>query len=470
MQLYNSLSHKLETVKPISDSEVRIYSCGPTVYDYLHIGNLRSFIVADTLRRALKAAGLNVHHVMNLTDVDDKTIRRSQEVYPDLSPKAALRKLTSHYSELFFQDLAAVGNEIAAYDFVKATGFIDHMQALIKALVEEGYAYTAEDGIYFSIAKYQAAGFTYGQLTTINQPEESEARIANDEYDKADAHDFALWKRQKGTEPAWEFKLDGASYAGRPGWHIECSAMSVAQLGQPFDIHTGGIDLLFPHHENEIAQSTARPDHLAYAKLFVHNEHLLVDGQKMSKSLHNSYTLSDITDRGIDPLAFRLLILQAHYRSQAHFNWEVLQAAQQRLQRYRRFAVLRYQLPSGREEHFQAKQLLTQNYRILPALWEDLNTPAALSELERLLDDCEAGHIKLSADHLEQILTLLDQLFGLQLLATPDIGERQRELMSQRQAARQSKDWQKADSLRQALQQAGVSVEDSAEGTIWYWQ
>lgn len=470
MQLHNSLSRKTEDIRPIDKSEVRIYSCGPTVYDFLHIGNLRAFIVADTIRRGLLANGFRVHHVMNLTDVDDKTIRRSQEVYPDLDPKTALRKLTSTYSDLFLQDLAAVGNDVSAYDFVKATDYISEMQTLITTLVQQGYAYTAEDGIYFSIAAYREGGFTYGQLTPITEPSTSAARIANDEYDKTDAHDFALWKRQKPGEPAWEFRLQGASYDGRPGWHIECSAMSVARLGQPFDIHTGGIDLLFPHHENEIAQSTAGSEQHAYATTFVHNEHLLVEGQKMSKSLQNTFTVKDITDRGIDPLAFRLLILQSHYRSQAHFTWEMLDAAQQRLQRYRRFAVRRYQPAAANGQQVSdGRKLVTEQYKILEALWDDLNTSAALSEVERLIDDVETGPLHLEPTAMEEVLQLLDQALGLQLLATANITSEQYSLIKEREAARHDQRWQEADSFRQQLQANGIGLDDTAAGTIWYW-
>lgn len=330
MKLYNTLTKKTEDVKPLKDNEIRIYSCGPTVYDHIHIGNLASFIHADALRRSLEDEGHKVRHVMNITDVDDKTIRRSHEKYPDLEPKEALKKLTSEYEELFKKDMEEVGNDLAALEFVRATDYIPQMQELIRKLHGGGFAYIADDGVYFSIEAYKKSGKTYGQLIPIDSKNTSESRIQNDEYDKESAHDFALWKKQKPGEPAWEFTLNGHDLTGRPGWHIECSAMSHTLLGQPFDIHTGGIDLIFPHHENEIAQSTAGKDDPLLAKLFFHNEHLLIDGKKMSKSLNNFYTLREIKEKGFNPLAFRLLVLQSTPRNQANFSWEILQAAQNR--------------------------------------------------------------------------------------------------------------------------------------------
>jgi cysteinyl-tRNA synthetase len=330
VKIYNTLTKKEEDFKPLEGNEARIYSCGPTVYDHIHIGNLASFIYADELRQSLTKQGYKVRHVMNITDVDDKTIAKSQALYPDLEPKEALKKLTSHYEEVFMRDMKAVGNNTEAIEFVRATDYIPQMQELIKKLYTDGFAYMADDGVYFSIDAYKKSGKIYGQLTPIDSQNTSESRIQNDEYDKESVHDFALWKLKKDHEPFWEFELDGKDLAGRPGWHIECSAMSAAKLGQPFDIHTGGVDLIFPHHENEIAQSTAGKDENYLARVFFHNEHLLVDGKKMSKSLNNFYTLDDIKKRGFDPLAFRLLVLQSSPKSQSNFSWEIMQAAQNR--------------------------------------------------------------------------------------------------------------------------------------------
>src|SRR5579884_1710579 len=243
MQLYNTLHKKVEEFKPLKAGVAGIYSCGPTVYDHIHIGNLAAFIFADTLRRVLTANGYKVKHVMNFTDVDDKTIRRSQEKYQGEEPAAALKKLTAEYSQLFLEDTSAVGNDLKAYKFVKATGNIPAMHELIAQLHKKGFAYIADDGVYFSIEAYRKSGKVYGQLTDISAESTAQARIQNDEYDKEAIHDFALWKKQKKGEPAWPFELDEQDLSGRPGWHIECSAMSSVNLGQPFDIHTGGVDL-----------------------------------------------------------------------------------------------------------------------------------------------------------------------------------------------------------------------------------
>src|SRR3989344_6415054 len=343
MKLYNTLSRKVEEFRPIDAGKARIYSCGPTVYDHIHIGNLSAFIYADTLHRAMSAQGLNVRHVMNFTDVDDKTIRRSRERYKDLEPGKALKKLTSEYVEIFLQDMQAIGNDVDEIEFIKATDSIEAMRQLIKELYDDGYAYTTEDGVYFSIEKYRASGKTYGQLLKLSAESTSSARIDNDEYEKDNIHDFALWKVKKPGEPFWEFELNMQDVSGRPGWHIECSAMSLAKLGPPFDIHTGGGDFIFPHHENEIAQSTAGNGAIL-ANYFFHNEHLLVDGKKMSKSLNNFYTLEDIRKNGYDPLAFRLMVLQSHYRSQNNFTWENLNAAANRIKHWQAVADLRWQL------------------------------------------------------------------------------------------------------------------------------
>lgn len=465
MKLYNTLTKQVEAFQPLKAGQVMLYSCGPTVYDHVHIGNLSSFIFADTLRRVLADSGLAVEHVMNFTDVDDKTIARSQQNYPELEPLEALLKLTNEYGEIFLQDMTAVGNDTGALTLVKATDFIPQMQELIRKLQADGFAYIAEDGVYFSIAAYTQSGKTYGQLSSISASSTSTARIQNDEYDKAEIHDFALWKQQKPGEPAWEFELNGTNLVGRPGWHIECSAMSAAQLGQPFDIHTGGVDLIFPHHENEIAQSTAgRPD-TAYARVFAHNEHLLVDGQKMSKSLNNFYTLEHIKDKNFEPLAFRLLVLQAHYRRQAQFSWQNLEGAQNRLQGYRAMADQYWQ--PRREGGLEAAELERHMQTVVNALQNDLDTPAALAALSGLEAAIDNGGISTACQEaFGEALTKLDNLFGLQL-ATKDISAGQKQLLNDRQAAREAKNWQEADDLRAQLAEQGITVQDKPYGQVW---
>ncbi len=467
MKIYNTLTKQIEDIKPINGNNLSIYSCGPTVYSHVHIGNLASFIYADTLRRIAKHSGLKVEHVMNFTDIDDKTIKASQEKYPSLDPKQALTQLTEVYSQLFLDDMESVGNDVAAYKFIKATDYIDQMKRMIRDLVKDGYAYIADDGVYFSINKYIASGKQYGQLSQITRESTSESRINNDEYDKDSIHDFALWKKQKDNEPGWEFTLDEHDLTGRPGWHIECSAMSKACLDQPFDVHTGGVDLIFPHHENEIAQSTANgPKHLA--NYFLHNEHLLVDSQKMSKSLNNFITLDDIKNKGYDPLAFRLLMLQAHFSSQAHFSWDNLEAAANRLADYRAMAVLRWQ---GRNVTYDAGTFALEDVgaNIASRLADNLSSPQALALLSNVSTQLQTVHLEVNMiDHFENMLKDIDNLLGLDLYSQPDITSEQKSLISKREAAREAERWEESDNIRNQLKSQNILIKDAPTGTIWF--
>jgi cysteinyl-tRNA synthetase len=469
MRIHNTLSKKVEELEPISPGFVSVYSCGPTVYNHAHIGNLSAFIYADTLNRALKASGLKVKHVMNLTDVDDKTIKASSEQYPDLDPMEALIKLTTLYGDAFAADMISVGNDVNAYRFVKATNSISAMKDLIKTLVDTNFAYISDDGVYFSIEAYRKSGKKYGQLSEISASSTSNARIDNDEYDKESIHDFALWKKQKDNEPAWPFELNEHDLTGRPGWHLECSVMSRSVLGQPFDIHSGGIDLIFPHHENEIAQSTAVEDNQTYAKYFVHSEHLLVDGKKMAKSLNNFYTLSDIKDKGYDPLAFRLLVLQSHYRGQAHFSFENLEAAENRLYDLRAMAALRWQ-PRNVTHDASTFALEDVIVALKAAVEDDLNTPQALAFLSNVATQLQTVHIEEDMlDHMDRMLEGIDAILGLDLSKVKDISTQQKDLIKKREEARISKDWAEADKLRNELEKQKIAVRDATHGPIWYW-
>ncbi|MBA3758700.1 cysteine--tRNA ligase [Candidatus Saccharibacteria bacterium] len=465
MKLHNTLTRQTEEFNPQSNDNVRMYSCGPTVYDHIHIGNLSAYVYVDTLRRTLQASGLNVRHIMNFTDVDDKTIKRSLENYPDLAPEEALKKLTTNYADIFLNDIADIGNDVFSTEFVYATNSIEGIRQLITELFEDDFAYITDDGVYFSIEKYRASGKKYGQLLTLTEENTSSARIANDEYDKDYVHDFALWKVKKAGEPAWQFDLDGHDLTGRPGWHVECSVMSVQSLGQPFDIHTGGVDNIFPHHENEIAQSTAGKGNL-YAKYFVHNEHLLVDGKKMSKSLNNFYRLQDIKEKGYDPLAFRLMVLQSHYRSQSNFTWENLDAAQTRLQGWRTVADLRWQVVDNDSEiSFDNVSAAVTEY-----IEVDLNTPMAFATIStEFMDELnELGYLpNNSKKSFIDFLTKLDTLLGLGLLDSNDINPQQKNIIVERQKARDAKDWAKSDELRDQLKEQGVEVRDTDHGPIW---
>lgn len=464
MRLYNTRTHSIENFAPLQDNTVRMYSCGPTVYNHAHIGNLSSYIYADTLRRTLKAIGYQVKHVMNFTDVDDKTIRDSHMKYPDDEPMVALTKFTAHYERVFLDEMAQVGNSVDDVTFVKATDNIADIQQLIRKLLEQGDAYVADDGVYFSISEYRKT-HQYGQLSHIDFNAADRQRINNDEYDKDHAHDFALWKAQKEGEPAWDFTLpDGSNMPGRPGWHIECSVMSVKNLGQPFDIHTGGVDLIFPHHENEIAQSTAGNQPVEYANFFVHNEHLLVNGAKMSKSAHNFYTLPDLVERSFSPLDFRLLVLQSHYRNATNFSWETLEAAKNRRRHWCNVAELRHQVSDNpsEEQIDKVSQLVEQAQ---DAMENDLDTPNALKYFDEAFDLFKPEQTDLGA--LDMLLTAIDQLLGLKLIeTTPDIAPEDYELIDERQQARHAKDWAKSDQLRDELAKRGIQIKDGPT-PIW---
>lgn len=468
IKLHNTLTKSLEEFKPLKSGEVYIYSCGPTVYDNVTIGNLRAYITSDTLNRVFELNKYAVKHVMNLTDIDDKTIARSRQDYPEDSAEIALKNLTQFYELLFMKDIGLIGNRVKKYSFIRASDSIKLMKDMIKNLIDDGFAYVADDGIYFSIEKYKQSGKTYGQLLDLDTSNTSKARINNDEYDKDYVHDFALWKFIKPNEPAWSFLFDGKDYLGRPGWHIECSAMSANMLGQPFDIHTGGVDLIFPHHENEIAQATAGKENPVFAKLFLHNEHVLVDNKKISKSLGNGITVADLTDKGFDPLAYRLFVLQSHYRNHSDFTWDLLTAAQARLFKLRNLSEIRWQASKNTPKHSKVNINSTAK-AVRESIENDLNTPQALAEISKLQNQIEPNGItEDELDDFTELLELLDDLLGLELLSVPDLDDNQKDLLKKRAASRHNKDWSESDKIRDALSKVGVGVNDTEVGQIWY--
>lgn len=450
--LYNSLTHKKELFVPLDEEMVTMYSCGPTVYDTVHIGNLRAFIMADTLQRVLRlVGGYELRWVMNITDIDDKMITRAQEKYASDSPEAGLAKLAQEYETKFLQDLSAVGvdlDEISA--FPHATDYIEKMQKLIQKLYDQELAYVADGSIYFSLDAYTKQGGTYGVLAHI--AEVAQARI-DDQDQKQGAGDFALWKAQKSGEPHWDFELNGENYPGRPGWHIECSAMSTDLLGKEFDIHTGGVDLKFPHHENEIAQCGG-----TLARYWVHNEHLTIDESKMAKSVGNFVKLEAISD----PLAFRLMTLSAHYRSQMDFSKAGLEAAHARMVRLREWAS---KIVNNPQAGTSAKMpQLVKDFDA--ALADDLNTPQALAVL---------AAIESTAARTEDVYAFLlyaDEVLGLHIFEVMDrvrSYEGVEEILARREVARNDQDYALSDELRDKLRELGVGVEDTPDGQI-VWQ
>ncbi|MDO8560641.1 MAG: cysteine--tRNA ligase [bacterium] len=460
LKLYNYLTRKKEIFQPIRKARVGLYTCGPTVYNYAHIGNLRTFIFEDILRRVLERSGYKVTHIMNLTDVDDKTIRGS------IKAGKTLKEFTSFYAREFLKDTKRL-NLIPATKYPKATAHIPDMIKLINLLLKKKLAYKTEGGVYFDISKFRP----YGKLSRLKKSGlKTGTRVAADEYTKNEARDFALWKIKKAGEPSWS-----APYgAGRPGWHIECSSMSMKYLGNTFDIHAGGVDLLFPHHENEIAQSegaTGKP----FAKYFIEGEHLLVDGRKMSKSLGNVFTLRALEAKNYDPIDFRYLILGAHYRTQLNFTWTSLEAS-----KHARLGILNSleRIDRGpykgslKDENETLKVIITSQRDFSSAVSDDLNTPKALAVLNELLRYGNALFDKnlltgRGALLIRQTVFDFDKVLGLKFnrpSPRATIPEAVQNLVSEREELRKEKKWKEADKIREKIKKMGFLIEDAPQG------
>jgi cysteinyl-tRNA synthetase len=460
---FNTLTRKKEKFKPLEEGKVKIYTCGPTVYDFAHIGNFRAFLFEDILKRWLIQRGYKITHVMNLTDIDDKTIKGSQKEGIPLS------QFTDFYTKAFFEDIKVLNIELADF-YPKATDQIPEIVNLIKTLMDKGIAYKGEDNsIYFSVSKFP----DYGSLSKIKVNElKVGARVNQDEYAKEDAQDFALWKAwtPDDGDAFWETELG----KGRPGWHIECSAMSMKYLGETFDIHCGGVDNMFPHHENEIAQSEAATGK-KFVNYWMHNEHLQVEGKKMSKSLGNFYTLRDLLAKGYDPIAIRYLLMSTHYRQQFNFTFESLEASKAAVERLRNFV---------RRLHEAEGEINTGKVAILSAKLEacfggsmddDLNIGVALSslfdfirEINGLLDANLVS--KHEAADVGGLMMRIDGILGV-------IGRVEMEealprdidaLVQKREKARKNKNWKEADAIRSELKSMGIILEDTAQGVRWH--
>lgn len=438
VKLFNYLGRKIDDFSPLSPSQVGMYTCGPTVYDFVHLGNWRTFIFEDLLRRALAYHGYQVKQVMNITDIDDKIIKRAA------AENTNLKSLTSHYSEIFFQDRDKL-NILPADAYPKATDYIPQIISLIEKLIKNGLAYESEGSVYYSIKKFA----DYGKLSQITITEQSGNKTDKDNYLKDSASDFVLWKAAKKDEPTW----DSPWGPGRPGWHIECSAMSMKELGETFDIHAGGIDLLFPHHENEIAQSEGATGE-KFANYWLEGEHLMIEGEKMSKSLGNIFTLKTIEEKGYSPLALRYLFLTAHYRQPLNFTWESLTAAQTALTKLENLMRNWLDIPAGKIlEDYQKK--------FTASLENDLGLPQALATVWEMVNDTSAS----PADKKATLLNF-DQVLGLGLdkVKSLDIPEEVTRLLTKREQARQSGDFSKSDELRLEIDNLGFTIEDTPTG------
>lgn len=436
VKLFNTLTRSLEELTPLHDNEVRIYHCGPTVYDFAHIGNLRAFIFNDLLRRSLEYVGYKVMQVMNITDIDDKMITRASE------EGVSLHTLAHEYENFLLADLSAL-NVRTPHQMPHATAHIGGMIAMIEKLLREDFAYIASDGIYFEVAKAK----NYAALANLDLSAETESRV-DGAYDKKSPRDFALWKFE--TVDDYGNAYDASFGRGRPGWHIECSEMAREALGKTIDIHTGGVDLIFPHHTNEIAQSETA-NGAEFAKIWLHNEFVMIDGQKMSKSLGNIIKLKTLIEHGFSPLAFRYWVLGSHYRTKANFTWEGLLGAQTALTR----------LSDHLGEEDGAVNAEYQK-RFAEIIEKDLDTPRALALAWEVAKDTSLS----SADKTATLLDF-DRVFGLGLTpkqkdAVPTHIE---ELARARDEARKNKNWAESDRIRGEINSFGWNIEDTEKGT-----
>jgi len=488
LRLFNTLSGKVDEFQPLVDNEVRMYACGPTVYDYGHIGNFRTFVAVDILRRHLLQSGYKLQHVMNITDVDDKIIRNSAQA------GLSVQQYTAKYQKAFLEDAAAL--HIEQPKIVRATEHITQMAEFIAKLVEKGYAYRTDDGsYYFRIAKFPA----YGKLSKKDfAGMEDGARVDVDEYEKDNARDFALWKAPKPGEASWETVIG----PGRPGWHIECSVMSMRELGESFDLHAGGEDLIFPHHENEIAQSeslTGKP----FAHFWFHARFLLVEGEKMSKSAGNFFTLRDLVLKGHKPSSIRYLLASVPYRNQLNFTFEGLQQAAASVDRLRNFRLrLAGTFPEGSSLAITSLAAETSK-RLRESLDDDLNTAqaqGAIFDMVRAVNsEIDSGKVKKGdVPPLLAALARFDEIFSvlkdddaekmqrivewakaegrekdispelLDIVQSAALSDQQiNQKIEQMKAARAAKKYAESDSLRAELTAAGIIIEQTKEGVRW---
>jgi cysteinyl-tRNA synthetase len=450
LQFFDTLSRRKEDFVPLNPPRVGLYTCGPTVYDFVHIGNLRAFMFDDLLRRHLEYRGYAVTHVMNITDVEDRIIKKVSE-----SGKT-LKEVTDLYANAFLADLDTL-NIKRAHVIPRATDSIPDMIALIDQLIAKKHAYIGDDKcVYYSIKSFP----DYGKLSHRHVGDQTVSRIKSDEYDKEEMADFALWK-------AWDEKDGGVKWdspwgEGRPGWHIECSVMSMKHLGETFDIHCGGEDLVFPHHEDEIAQSeavTGKP----FVRYWLHNAHLLVEGKKMSKRLNNVYTLRDLATKGWTGREIRYVLLSAHYREQLNFTFDGLQAARSALQRIDEFLLKLQELGGTRSVASAAIETLVKQFD--SALDDDLNISGALGVLFEFIR--EANKRTISTDEAAGILTAwqrFDAVLGFGMPVKSEVPADVQVLVEERQTARRAKDFKRSDEIRDQLTKLGWVIEDTAQG------
>lgn len=465
IKFYNSLTRQKEEFKPMNEKEVGMYSCGPTVYNYAHIGNFRAYIFSDLVRRVLEDYGYNVKLVMNLTDVDDKTIRNSKENHISLS------EYTKKYKEAFFEDIKTLRIKPATVN-PSATEHINEMIDIIKLLEKNGHTYEADGSIYFKISTFPE----YGELANLDKQELKEGasgRVSSDEYDKENASDFVLWKAY--TEEDGDVYWDSPFGKGRPGWHIECSAMSCKYLGKHFDIHTGGVDNKFPHHENEIAQNEAAFNE-KFVNYWLHCEHLIVDGEKMSKSKGNFYTLRDLLNKGLSAEAIRYSLMNSHYRKQLNFTIEGINQSQSAIDRVNDLIFrLKDVNKTDADDSAVMKELEEANKNFFESIYDDLNVSEALGVFFSFIKSINISFDSINVSSRDAIIKFIERVNNIincfNMNGEKEIESSEEEkinkLIEERTLAKKEKNYKKADEIRDELNSMGIEIMDTPNGVRW---
>jgi cysteinyl-tRNA synthetase len=464
LRLHNTLTGTKDQFQPLTPGQVGMYTCGPTVWNFAHVGNLRAFLFYDLVRRHLQVSGYHLTHVMNLTDIDDRILDQAMHA------GVTIGEYVEPYVAAFFEDMAALRAQQAEH-YPRATEHIPEMIEMISALIEHQYAYVADGDVYFRIASFPS----YGALSHLDRSGlKAGARVATDKYDKESVSDFALWKKAQPQDEKLGAAWDAPFGRGRPGWHIECSAMSKRYLGDTFDIHAGGVDLMFPHHENEIAQSEAA-NHKQFARVWLHSEHLTdATGEKMSKSAGGFTTLRDLVDAGHDPVAVRFfLVASAHYRARLRLSTEGLHAAAEQVRRLREFADrVRRSAPTDAADDWLLRRIgeLRSAYR--EALDDDLNLPQGVGVVFELVREAnaalDAGRVGANArEALLAFISEFDAHLDVVRAEEPGLADEVERLISERETARKARDFARSDQIRDELRQKGIALEDSKDGVRW---
>ena len=480
LQFHNQLTRNVDLFKPQVEGKVSLYTCGPTVYNYLHVGNWTAYIYWDTLVRVLQANDLKVDRVMNITDVGH--LVSDADDGEDKLEKGAKREgktaweVAAFYTEDFLAGMKRL-NLVAPTHITKATNYIEEQLALVRTLKEKGFTYEIDDGIYFDTAKFPS----YASFAELDLDAQRAGARVEFNVEKRNPSDFALWKFTPAGETRdmeWETPAEliaaGEERLGFPGWHLECSAMAMSLLGETLDLHTGGIDHIPVHHTNEIAQSEAATGK-NFANYWLHNNHLKVNGTKISKSLDNGYTLDDLEEKGYSPIDFRMFVLQSHYRSEGNFTFENLDAAQNRLRNWRNAAALRHQThdrlrdDDEKSTDDESVSLYASSQALVEALSNDLDTPTGFAIIDEAFSKIASINIEDIHRHaLTSFLETIDEVLGLQLIdTTKDISDDIKRLIIERDRAREAKDWKASDRLRDQIEKSGITVRDTAHGSIW---